>query len=126
MSGACVQRSAPALDVFFFFAQVGHGGYSWALYCSGDILHLERIILLMRWKGFKLLEAQTSVTGYVSVFENATAGYRLMRCDQSLLGGQFITSHGVASSDSVFTVFNALEAVRLMYFDNAKSRYWYF
>src|SRR5690606_24401054 len=39
--------------------------------------------------GWVLLDRKESVTGYVSVVESLERGFRVMRCDHSLLGGQW-------------------------------------
>ena len=76
-------------------------------------------------EGYSLVARQESVTGYVSVLENLKEGFRVMRCDHSLLGGQWIHGKGAwpggakfkgkrAFPESVYTVFVMLEAVRLV------------
>jgi hypothetical protein len=65
--------------------------------------------------GFSLLARQESVTGYVSVLENTSAGYRVLRSDHSLLGGNWVrfeTPTGIA--EPIYAVFIMLEAVRLV------------
>lgn len=70
--------------------------------------------------GWKVLERGEGVTGYVSVLENSEAQYRLMRCDHSLLGGEWLLTaerkmrEGWTSEEPVFGVFTMLEAVRLV------------
>jgi len=61
-----------------------------------------------------------SVTGYISVLENAELQYRLLRCDHSLLGGEWllteqrVKNEGWQVPEPVFGVFAMLEAVRLV------------
>jgi hypothetical protein len=64
---------------------------------------------------FTLLARRESLTGYVSVLESVDAGYRVMRCDHSLLGGnwmRFPNVRGVA--EPIYAIFVMLEAVRLV------------
>lgn len=64
--------------------------------------------------GWRILEREHSVTGYVSVLENIEAGYRVMRCDHSLLGGEWVADRGSLVAEPVYGVFAMLEAVRLI------------
>lgn len=68
----------------------------------------------MRSENWMLLDRQESVTGYISVIENLEKGFRVMRCDHSLLGGEWILLEGQKAKESVFGVFAMLEAVRLV------------
>ncbi|KFA61500.1 hypothetical protein S40285_04523 [Stachybotrys chlorohalonatus IBT 40285] len=63
-----------------------------------------------------LIDRQESVTGYISVIENSAIGWRLMRCDHSLLGGEWVYIRGVPIpvKEPVYSVFLMLEAVRLV------------
>ncbi|KAF2014645.1 hypothetical protein BU24DRAFT_423551 [Aaosphaeria arxii CBS 175.79] len=69
---------------------------------------------------YTILARQESLTGYVSVLENIDdQAFRLMRCDHSLLGGEwlvtpFAASKGQRQRESIFSVFVLLEAVRLV------------
>lgn len=75
-------------------------------------------------EGFVLLARQDSVTGYISVLDNLEEKYRVMRCDHSLLGGQWIglpnEHHSV--KDPVYAVFTMMEAVRLVENDQGQAR----
>ena len=68
--------------------------------------------------GFALLARQESVTGHVSVLENKKEGYRVMRCDHSLLGGDWLkmrsTTPGQELQEPIYSVFVMLEAIRLI------------
>lgn len=76
---------------------------------------------------FTMLARQESVTGYVSVLENdADNAFRLLRCDHSLLGGEWLVTetaykHGQRQREPIFSVFVLLEAVRLVEDPTAKS-----
>ena len=67
---------------------------------------------------FSLVDRQESITGYISVLDNVAAGYRVMRCDHSLLGGEWKIA---AERDTriaevhepIYGIFAMLEAVRL-------------
>lgn len=76
-------------------------------------------------EGFVLLARQDSVTGYISVLENLEDNYRVMRCDHSLLGGQWTgpaSNYHPTVKDPVYAVFTMLEAVRLVENDQGESR----
>ncbi|KAL4877468.1 S-adenosyl-L-methionine-dependent methyltransferase [Aspergillus karnatakaensis] len=68
--------------------------------------------------GFALVARQDSNTGYVSVLDNLEDGFRVMRCDHSLLGGQWIKKRPNYTpptvKDPIYAVFTMLEAVRLV------------
>lgn len=61
-----------------------------------------------------LLDRKESVTGYVSVVESLERGFRVMRCDHSLLGGQWTVLQGKQVAEPIYGVFAMLEAVRLV------------
>lgn len=68
-------------------------------------------------QNFVILARQESLTGYISVLDNLKDGYRVMRCDHSLLGGEWFqreTSHAYRLQDPIYSVFVTLEAVRLV------------
>ncbi|KAI9779465.1 MAG: hypothetical protein M1835_004694 [Candelina submexicana] len=62
---------------------------------------------------------QESITGYISVLENTKDHFRVLRCDHSLLGGNWLQiPHGAKytskAGEPIFAVFAMLEAVRLV------------
>ncbi|GME22797.1 Spermine synthase [Neofusicoccum parvum] len=68
---------------------------------------------------YTLLERQESLTGYVSVIESHQNQFRLLRCDHSLLGGEWLVTPqraagGQKEKETIYTVFTMLEAVRLV------------
>jgi hypothetical protein len=75
---------------------------------------------LQATQNYTLLARHESVTGYVSVIENhADNAFRLLRCDHSLLGGEWLVTPqayalGQRQRESIFAVFVLLEAVRLI------------
>lgn len=75
--------------------------------------------------GFSLLARQDSVTGYVSVLDNFKEGYRILRCDHSLLGGDWIQLRpNLAISplqEPIYSAFVMLEAIRLIELPVVKS-----
>ncbi|KAJ5908136.1 hypothetical protein N7495_000818 [Penicillium taxi] len=76
-------------------------------------------------EGFSLLARKESTTGYLSVLENQNDGYRVMRCDHSLLGGQWIKKtpgYFPQVEDPIYSVFVMLEAVRLVEPDHGVHR----
>lgn len=65
--------------------------------------------------GWSLMARQESLTGYISVVENNNMGYRVMRCDHSLLGGEWLPSPPRSKTkEPIYTIFVMLEAVRLV------------
>ena len=66
-------------------------------------------------EGFKLLARHDSITGYISVLE--TSQFRVLRCDHSLLGGEWLIrepGHNPIVAEPVYAIFTMLEAVRLI------------
>lgn len=66
-----------------------------------------------------LLDRGDSVTGYVSVLDNLDLQYRVLRCDHSLLGGEWLVTEqrikeGIVVPEPIYAVFEMLEAVRLI------------
>lgn len=74
----------------------------------------------MAHDGWVVLDRKESVTGYVSVIESKGDGFRLLRCDHSLLGGEWVKLIGEGRlkgnkvAEPVYGVFAMLEAVRLV------------
>lgn len=69
--------------------------------------------------GWTMLDRQDSLTGYISVLESKKDGFRVMRCDHSLLGGQWERINGKAVvntlvKEPIYAIFAMLEAVRLV------------
>ena len=67
--------------------------------------------------GYSLLARQRSSTGYISVLDNVKDGFRVMRCDHSLLGGEWINKpegHPAKFNEPIYSIFVMLEAVRLV------------
>ena len=70
-------------------------------------------------QNYTLLARHWSNTGYLSVLENTAANYRVLRCDHSLLGGEWQLTpqrrqEGWQVPESIYAVFTMLEAVRLL------------
>jgi len=65
-------------------------------------------------EGFMILDRRESITGYVSVVENMQQGFRVMRCDHSLLGGEWTKFPAQPVAEPIYGVFVMLEAVRLV------------
>ena len=65
--------------------------------------------------GWALIDRQESLTGYISVIESGERGFRVMRCDHSLLGGEWLPSKkNQRLAEPIYGVFVMLEAVRLV------------
>ncbi|PYI30042.1 S-adenosyl-L-methionine-dependent methyltransferase [Aspergillus indologenus CBS 114.80] len=76
-------------------------------------------------EGFALVARQDSNTGYISVLDNLNDGFRVMRCDHSLLGGQWTRmprGYSPATLDPIYAVFTMLESVRLVETDHGEPR----
>lgn len=77
----------------------------------------------LRAEGYSMVARQESLTGYISVLDNVIAGYRVMRCDHSLLGGQYLNKPwGSRYNEPVYTIFLTLEAVRLLQTKSSESQ----
>ena len=64
--------------------------------------------------GWSLIDRQESLTGYISIIESAEKGFRVMRCDHSLLGGEWLATTRHRLAEPIYGVFVMLEAVRLI------------
>ena len=65
---------------------------------------------------YSLLARQESLTGYISVLENLKDEFRVLRCDHSLLGGDWTVPQTYPSrvKEPIYSIFVMLEAVRLV------------
>ncbi|OAX82794.1 hypothetical protein ACJ72_02849 [Emergomyces africanus] len=76
-------------------------------------------------ENFVLLHREESLTGYLSVVENVKEHYRVMRCDHSLLGGEWTQMPNAQHPEvrePIYSIFTILEAVRLIKNDDGSSR----
>ncbi|KAI1353803.1 S-adenosyl-L-methionine-dependent methyltransferase [Xylaria sp. FL0043] len=64
--------------------------------------------------GWSLVDRWESNTGYISVLDSYANGYRVMRCDHSLLGGEWTKFGRKIVAEPVYSVFTQLEAIRLV------------
>jgi len=87
---------------------------------------------------YTYLARQESITGMITVVENSVAGYRVLKCDHSLLGGLWtgikkreleeelllgdLDSRSVDEAESVYTAFYLQEAARLVERNDRDSR----
>ncbi|MCJ1388689.1 hypothetical protein MMC18_001538 [Xylographa bjoerkii] len=80
-----------------------------------DTLHMHNYSLVAR---------QESLTGYISVLDNLQDNFRVMRCDHSLLGGEWTFSSKYESrvKEPIYSVFTLLEAVRLVETESGKKQ----
>jgi len=67
----------------------------------------------MNARGWNLIDRQESLTGYISVIESHNT-FRVMRCDHSLLGGEWLAPTKALLPEPIYGVFVMLEAVRLV------------
>ena len=63
---------------------------------------------------WSLVDRRESLTGYISVLDDHDTGFRVMRCDHSLLGGEWTKLARPIVGEPVYSVFAQLEAVRLV------------
>ncbi|KIW04480.1 uncharacterized protein PV09_04239 [Verruconis gallopava] len=68
---------------------------------------------------YTLLERRDSLTGYISVLEDNVNQFRVLRCDHSLLGGEWLVNderraQGQIKRETIYSVFTMLESVRLV------------
>ncbi|CZT43110.1 related to spermine/spermidine synthase family protein [Rhynchosporium secalis] len=62
-----------------------------------------------------IIDRQESLTGYISILESYEQQFRVMRCDHSLLGGEWLVKSSRNSMpEPIYGVFVMLEAVRLV------------
>jgi len=61
-----------------------------------------------------LIDRKESLTGYISVIESLEQGFRVLRCDHSLLGGEWVKFKEAPVAEPIYGVFVMLEAVRLV------------
>lgn len=72
---------------------------------------LNSTLLASNWS---LVDRKESLTGYISVADNLETGYRVMRADHSLLGGEWTRYKGKIVAEPIYGIFTMLEAVRLV------------
>lgn len=68
--------------------------------------------------GWSLVDRWESNTGYISVLDSYQTGFRVMRCDHSLLGGEWTKFPRRIVGEPIYSVFTQLEAVRLVQVPN--------
>ncbi|XDG06319.1 hypothetical protein ABKA04_005934 [Annulohypoxylon sp. FPYF3050] len=68
--------------------------------------------------GWSLVDRGESTTGYISVLDSYKDGFRVMRCDHSLLGGEWTKFERKIVAEPIYSVFTQLEAVRLVQIPN--------
>ncbi|RDW71869.1 spermine synthase [Coleophoma crateriformis] len=72
---------------------------------------LNSTLLATDWK---ILERQDSNTGVISIIENSKDKFRAMRCDHSLLGGEWLLETNGPVGEPIYGIFVMLEAIRLI------------
>jgi len=67
---------------------------------------------------FQIIDRHESITGYISVLQSFKDRYTVMRCDHSLLGGNWLPGEGFMpenqAREPIYPIFVMLEAVRLV------------
>ncbi|KAI9683254.1 MAG: hypothetical protein M1822_006119 [Bathelium mastoideum] len=81
--------------------------------------NMARLNRTLQRHGWSVLARKESITGYISVLESTEDGFQVLRCDHSLLGGEWLVTpklqeEGITRRESVYAVFSMLEAVRLV------------
>lgn len=73
---------------------------------------------------YAIIDRQDSLTGHISVLENIKDEFRVMRCDHSLLGGEWLKSSKRSQKvkEPIYAVFAMLEAIRLIEGENKSDR----
>ncbi|KAH7112899.1 S-adenosyl-L-methionine-dependent methyltransferase [Dendryphion nanum] len=110
---------APSKLIFLAFPAILHTLWTNPHHPSESALQRTNATLLST-QNFTILARHESITGYVSVLENTgDTSFRIMRCDHSLLGGEWLVtpyaaSRGQTQRETIFSVFVILEAVRLI------------
>ena len=87
--------------------------------------NIGRLNASLKAQGFAIVDRQESITGYLSVLDNFRDGYRVLRCDHSLLGGEWTRYPPQYTSkprEPIYAVFVMLEAVRLVETKSSKSQ----
>lgn len=83
-------------------------------------LALSALNTTLHSSSYTVLARTESLTGYLSVLENTSAGFRVLRCDHSLLGGEWVNLASLPQfagnrvAEPIYGVFAMLEAVRLV------------
>lgn len=117
--GSALAFLAPSRVIFLAFPAILHTLFANPHHPSDSAFQKANATLYAS-TNFTMLARQESVTGYVSVLENdADNAFRLLRCDHSLLGGEWLVTetaykHGQRQREPIFSVFVLLEAVRLV------------
>jgi hypothetical protein len=124
--GKLLVFSRLGLEISLAFAYMAFSPSKYLLYAAFPLLHTaiwnthvpspvatKSLISSMMTDGWLFIERRESVTGYISVVQSIQQGFRVMRCDHSLLGGEWIDHRGGPVSEPIYGVFAMLEAVRL-------------
>ncbi|EEY22077.1 spermine/spermidine synthase family protein [Verticillium alfalfae VaMs.102] len=116
ISAATVATMLEDADLSFlpqFFAEAGPAMHNYHVMSPAATVGLNYTLQADNWI---LLDRRESLTGYISVIESLDKGFRVMRCDHSLLGGEWMkvrpTDPRVA--EPIYGVFVMLEATRLV------------
>ncbi|TLD12411.1 uncharacterized protein PgNI_04220 [Pyricularia grisea] len=75
---------------------------------------MDRLNGTLQTQNWTIIDRKESLTGYISVIENQDSGFRVMRCDHSLLGGEWVRYGRNIVSEPIYGIFVMLEAVRLV------------
>ena len=86
--------------------------------------NIARLNANLEVEGYQLIDRRESLTGYVSVLDNVKDGFRALRCDHSLLGGEWTKYSGgyvPKLKEPIYAIFVMLEAVRLVQTETSKG-----
>ncbi|KAL9128441.1 MAG: hypothetical protein Q9217_002874 [Psora testacea] len=86
--------------------------------------NLGRLNANLEAEGYATIDRKESITGYISVLDNLKDGFRVLRCDHSLLGGEWIrqfSSYTPKLKEPIYAIFIMLEAVRLVKSETTES-----
>ncbi|KAG6034578.1 hypothetical protein E4U41_006484, partial [Claviceps citrina] len=124
--GKLVILTRVGLEILLAFGYMAFAPSKYLVYAAFPFLHTfllnthlqspaatQNLMSSLMTDGWLLIERRESVTGYISVVQSMQQGFRAMRCDHSLLGGEWINHRGGPVSEPIYGVFAMLEAVRL-------------
>ena len=108
---------SPSKFIFFVLPAVMHTIWYNPHYIAGSTTAV--LDATLENHNYKLVDRKESLTGYISVLESIENEFRVMRCDHSLLGGEWLLNdqrrkRNQVMQETIYPVFTMLEAVRLV------------
>ena len=109
---AAYTAMAPSRLLFLVIPAIFHTAFFNTHVMTG--LAMRNLQLQYQNYDWSVIDRAESVTGYLSVIENRNDGFRVLRCDHSLLGGEWLMFPAPIVAEPVYSIFTMLEAVRLV------------